>query len=181
MAEEGTDRTRLGKFLAGVGVVWGLLFFVANFFDFGGTPLGDILGFFGDSLFFPIVLIFSGRAMARRGKRGSLDEVLRTLGSRPQESNSKTTPPILPGQTTRSPQSTQRSAPTSGPAPAPKRRPAPKPAPVEPDLDELAASIGFDEVKDLPRKQSGAKPADFKPKTSEEMIAEARKKYNKDG
>ncbi|MCZ6740005.1 MAG: hypothetical protein O7C01_09610 [Actinobacteria bacterium] len=152
-------RNRLGRILSTVGSVWIALYFIARFFDFGGTPLGDILESFGSSFFVPILLLFAGRTIQRRSRRTSLEDASM---SSPE---SQSTPPPAP-----------RPAP-SRPAPPP---PVIKPAPVDPapvDMDELAEAIGFDaseETTSLPGVEVEG------PKTSAEMIADAHRRYEND-
>lgn len=168
--EERNSQARLGKILSAVGSIWILLFFVANFFDVGGTALGDILGFFGNSFFIPIALLFAGRVVRRRSGQ-------------------------LPGRTTvptqqRPPQreATQR-RPVAKPAPKAVSKPAPSPSPVEPDVEELAVAIGFEEETPEPEPDRGRDVREdqfkaryepsYKAKSSDEMIAEARKRLKK--
>lgn len=147
-------RNRLGRILSTVGSVWIALYFIARFFDFGGTPLGDILESFGSTFFVPILLLFAGRTIQRRSRRTSVEDASMS-----------------------SPES--QSTPPPAPHPAP-RRPAPpppviKPAPV--DMDELAEAIGFDaseETTSLPDVEVEG------PKTSAEMIADAHRRYEND-
>jgi len=152
-------RNRLGRILSTVGSVWIALYFIARFFDFGGTPLGDILESFGSSFFVPILLLFAGRTIQRRSRRTSVEDASM---SSPE---SQSTPPPAP-----------RPAP-SRPAPPP---PVIKPAPVDPapvDMDELAEAIGFDaseETTSLPELEVEG------PKTSAEMIADAHRRYEND-
>ena len=149
----------MGRILSTVGSVWIALYFIARFFDFGGTPLGDILESFGSTFFVPILLLFAGRTIQRRSRRTSVEDA---LGSKPE---SQSTPPPAP-----------RPAP-SRPAPPP---PVIKPAPVDPapvDMDELAEAIGFDaseETTSLPDVEVEGQ------KTSAEMIADAHRRYEND-
>lgn len=152
-------RARLGRILSGIGSVWFVLYFMSRFINVGGTPLGDILAFFGSSFFIPLILVFSGRAIRRRSRRVSVEDALGSPND-PSEQQDQPSPP---------------------PAPRPvQRRPAPPP-PVEPasvDEDELAEAIGFE-----PSEESVSSPdievEDVGPKTSAEMIAEAHRKFNK--
>ncbi|MCH7900968.1 MAG: hypothetical protein IH818_08640 [Acidobacteria bacterium] len=152
-------RNRLGRILSTVGSVWIALYFIARFFDFGGTPLGDILESFGSTFFVPILLLFAGRTIQRRSRRTSVEDASM---SSPE---SQSTPPPAP-----------RPAP-SRPAPPP---PVIKPAPVDPapvDMDELAEAIGFDaseETTSLPDVEVEGQ------KTSAEMIADAHRRYEND-
>lgn len=152
-------RNRLGRILSTVGSVWIALYFIARFFDFGGTPLGDILESFGSSFFVPILLLFAGRTIQRRSRRTSVEDA---LGSKPE---SQSTPPPAP-----------RPAP-SRPAPPP---PVIKPAPVDPapvDMDELAEAIGFDASEETPSLPDVEVEG---PKTSAEMIADAHRRNEND-
>lgn len=156
-------RARLGRILSGIGSVWFALYFVSRLVDVGGTPLGDILAFFGSSFFIPLMLLFAGRSIRKRSRRVSVEDALGTPKD-PSEQQNQPTPPSMPP-----------------PAPRPvQRRPAPPP-PVEPepvDMDELAEAIGFD-----PSDHSDAVPDlmddTSKPMTSEEMITEAHRRFNK--
>ncbi|MFB3050724.1 MAG: hypothetical protein ACE1Z0_01915, partial [Acidimicrobiia bacterium] len=83
-------RNRLGRILSTVGSVWIALYFIARFFDFGGTPLGDFLESFGSSFFVPILLLFAGRTIQRRSRRTSVEDASM---SSPE---SQSTPPPAP-------------------------------------------------------------------------------------
>lgn len=179
-------QARFGRILSAVGSIWIVLFVVANFFDVGGTPLGDILRFFGDSFFVPIALLFAGRAIRRRS------------GEMPQRTT-------MAEQRQPQRQAAQR-RPAAKPAPRPERKPIsttegkvatptesktkPMPTPAEPDIEELAVAIGFDDktAAEPPSERPGSANKDqFKPryeptyksKSSEEMINEARKRLKK--
>ncbi len=154
-------RARLGRILSGIGSVWFVLYFVSRLINVGGTPLGDILAFFGSSFFIPLILVFAGRSIRRRSRRVSVEDALGSPND-PFEQQNQLTPP---------------------PAPRPvQRRPAPPP-PVEPapvDADDLAKAIGFD-----PSEETASLPdievEEVRPKSSAEMIAEAHRRFNKDG
>lgn len=156
--EERSQRgSSFGRVLSGIGSLWAVLFVVANFFDVGGTVLGDILGFFGESFFIPIALIFAGRAVTRR--------------SRPRPS------PVL----TR-PEPEQRQRPVETVPPPAQRKVRPQPIVMSsPDIDELEAAIGFDDQSIVSRPGQDNKDQfkaryepTHRPKSSDEMIAEAR-------
>lgn len=148
---------RWGRILSAVGSVWIVLYFIARSFDFGGTPLGDILESFGSTLFVPILLLFAGRSIKRRSRRASVED------------------PLTPR-----PESQSRPLPApSRPAPPP---PVVKPAPDEPasvDMDELAEATGFDASEETPSLPDVEVEAD-RPKTSAEMIADAHRLNKKD-
>ncbi len=155
-------RNRWGKILSTVGSVWIVLYFIARSFDFGGTPLGDILESFGSTFFVPILLLLAGRSMQRRSRRTRVEDPLTP------RTESQSTPPPAPS----------RPAP-----PPPVVKPAPvKPAPVKPapvDMDELAEVIGFDASEEAPSLPDVEVEAD-RPKTSTEMIADAHRRNKKD-
>jgi hypothetical protein len=155
-------RNRWGRILSTVGSVWIVLYFIARSFDFGGTPLGDILESFGSTFFVPILLLLAGRSMQKRSRRTSVED---PLTPRPE---TQSRPPPAP-----------RPAPSR---PAPPPPPVVKPAPVEPapvDMDELAEAIGFDASEETPSLPDGEVEAD-RPKTSAEMIADAHRRNKKD-
>jgi hypothetical protein len=159
------SRKRLGKILSVAGAIWIVLYAVSNFVNAGGTPLGNVLGFFGENLFFPVALLFSGRAIRRQADRGG----------GVSQSKTQRTPPILTLDQPPSPP--QRPAPRPAPRPKPKVAPPPPPIAATPDIEELAEAIGFD---DLDSKAGAPDPtSSHTPKSSEEMIAEARKKLNR--
>lgn len=154
-------RNRWGKILSTVGSVWIVLYFIARSFDFGGTPLGDILESFGSTFFVPILLLLAGRSMQRRSRRTRVEDPLTT------STESQSTPPPAP-----------RPAPSRPAPPPPVVKPAPvKPAPV--DTDELAEAIGFDASEEAPSLPDVEVEAD-RPQTSAEMIADAHRLNKKD-
>lgn len=165
------SKKRLARILSGVGAIWIALFIVSNVVNAGGTPIGDVLAFFGDNLFFPIALLFSGRVVRRQTERDT--------GKAPESSSRRTPPIVSPGASQPRP---QRSAPQARPVPkpeAPKQRtPSPSVTPAAPDIDELAKAVGFDELDETITQPD--RGSSYTPKSSEEMIAEARKKLARD-
>lgn len=161
-----TDRdtkTRLGRILYAIGSVWIALYFAARFFDVGGTPLGDFLAFFGSSFFIPVVLLFVGRTMQKRGRRVSTEEPVE-----PQHAHTESPLPH-----------TDRPMPTARPAPprSEPRQPVSDPEPV--DMDELAEAIGFD-ISGEDQIMPAIDDVDTRPPTSDEMIADAHRLYEED-
>lgn len=134
-----------------MGALWAGLFFAANFFDVGGTPVGDVLGFFGQSLFFPIALVFAGRVISRRARRPSVEEAPDAPEPKPQQRPAQRTPP------------------------PPTRRPAPPPPVAEPEIEKLEEAIGFSEP--MSRPETTTQQPSHMPKSSDEMIAEARERF----
>lgn len=163
------SRKRLAKILSSLGAIWIALFIVSNVVNAGGTPLGNVLGFFGDNLFFPIALLFSGRAINRRAQRGGARRGL-------PESRTQRTPPTL------TPDLPSKQPPRPAPRPAPRPKPSvaqpPSSITAPPDIDDLAEAIGFDDL-DSTAAEPDLAPS-HTPKSSEEMIAEARKKLSRD-
>lgn len=147
------SRLRLGKIITGIGSVWIALFFASRFINVGGTPLGDVLAFFGSNLFIPIALLFTGRAIKRRSRQVSVEDAVDT--------------PTV-----------EKERPKPAPSRPVERRPAPpSPDPKPVDMDELAEAIGFDPSDDMEVDPDGMDRR-TKPKTSEEMIAEAHHRYD---
>ncbi len=165
-------RNRWGRILSTVGSVWIVLYFIARSFDFGGTPLGDILESFGSTFFVPILLLLAGRSMQKRSRRTSVED---PLTPRPE---SQSTPPPAPSRPAPPP-------PVLKPAPVKPASVKPasvKPASVKPasvDMDELAEAIGFDASEETPSLPDGEVEAD-RPQTSAEMIADAHRRNKKD-
>ena len=176
MAEERPDLRALSKLLTGAGIAWLVLFIVANSGRAGGTPLGDALGFFGESVFVPFALVLGGRAVGRRAKR---DETAAAL--KPKQAPHAPAPP--------------RAADASGPSSskaaggldelagvfgleAEALEPGPPEAPtVSPVTDAekpTARHLGAPQ-RPQPSAAAAEEPT-HKPKTSGEMIAEARER-----
>ena len=155
---EADSRLRLGKIISGIGSVWIALYFVSRFLNVGGTPLGDILAFFGSNFFIPIALLFTGRAIKRRSRQVSVDDALGSQTVAPEQLKPA---PSRPAE--------------SRPSPAP-RKAAPEPV----DMDELAEAIGFDS-SDQSEAVSDMTDDSVIPMTSEEMIADAHRRYDSDG
>jgi len=168
MAEE-TSPSRLGSILRTVGYLWLVLFFLGAAITASGV-MGDVLNFFRSTLIFPIILIFAGRAINRRARRSTLDEAL------------------------------DRQPASAGPSSAPttlRRRPAstrPKP---QASSERTTAAVHRREMEDMAEMHEGAtgdEPGDhlkaieelleremtYRPKTSEEMIAEAHRRWNRE-
>jgi hypothetical protein len=160
------DRRRigLGRVISILGAIWLGLFFLTGTGLFGSNPFTTIV--LGMGAFFPIALLFVGRIIRKRE--------------------------------TRTPVEIEQPPP---PAPRPSSRPRPHPQPQTrpPDpaaLEDSAEAIKFEKVeemhdptdsepKHMPRSQpmsmhenveSIAEDAD--PMTSEEMLAEAKKRYS---
>jgi hypothetical protein len=182
--EESTGQSRLGRFFSFLGYAWGLLYLASNFLNAGGTPLGDFLAFFGSSFFIPLVLIFSGRTFRKRAERHDSDE----LESNPTPSSRKPVRQFSEQSTTKS----KPVGPIIMPTPSPTKTwpevgsssshsPPPRSSGAEPSRP--ASSRQSDELPpvedilepDLDLFDTG-RQGEFKPKTSEEMIAEAKKR-----
>lgn len=167
MADERQATEGFGRILSGIGTAWAVLFFAARFIPAGGTPLGDLLDFFGSSLFIPIALIFAGRVVTRRGQRGDVES----------------SPPVSQPTPTRPSRPPLQSRPQ--PTPAVKKPPPSQPKverePVsQPREEDLAAATGF-RFDDEPTNVQGTveRTPSHKPLSSAERIAEARKRLGR--
>jgi len=184
MAEERPDLRALSRLLTGAGVGWLVLFAVANFARVGGTPLGDALAFFGESVFIPFALVLGGRAVGRRATRdettappkpkpaprapappfkaaGRLDEIARALGlegerHEPGPPEKPTAPPV-----------TAADRPTAPPVTAAEK----------PTVPPVRVSGGSRPDRAAPRPEAGDDERSHKSKTSEEMVTEARERF----
>ena len=156
--------SRLGNTLRRIGYAWLVLFFVANLVVVPGV-IGELIRFFGSNLIIPILLIVAGRVINRRFR-----------GERREE----------PASGFPSPQPS---------APAPPPRPQPRPMSAKPE--RTTAAVHRREMEDMAEAHEGIrgdKPGDhmkaveelldkemsYKPKTSEEMIAEAHRRWNRE-
>ncbi len=157
MTDDTEQKAPRGRLLTTLGYV---AFFIVIF---GRNIIGDAAGLF---LLPALVLMFIGRATTRRERRRPKPEAGRTSGS----AASRQAPRPAPAQ----------------PTPKPKRRPSipsPDPAKVEADLEKTLASL---RTEPEPEVEVSAvadteESRDFQPKTSAEMIEEARKRFNKPG
>ena len=193
MAEERPDLRALSKLLTAAGVGWLVLFAVANFARVGGTPLGDALAFFGESVFIPFALVLGGRAVGRRAKRdeaaappepkpaprapappraarapappskaaGGFDEIARALGLEgegyePGPPQKPTEPPVRAAEKPTAPPVTAAEKPTAPP---------------------VRVSGGSRPDRAAPRPEADDDERSPKPKTSEEMVTEARERF----
>lgn len=154
-----------------IGYVWLALFFVGNLVFVPGV-IGELIRFFSSNLIFPILLIFAGAVLRRRARTDHSEQG----SSRPRPSD---LPPT-----------------SSGPSPAPSpSRTRPKPMTAKPSRS--TAAVHRREMEEMARAHQGIqgdKPEDhmkaveeildkemsYKPKSSEEMIAEARRRWNRE-
>jgi hypothetical protein len=168
MAEE-TTPSRLGSILTTVGYLGLFLCFRGAARTARGV-LGDVLSFFRSTLIFPIILIFAGRAINRRARRSTLDEAL------------------------------DRQPATAGPSSSPtprRRRPASIRSKPVPSAERTTEAVHRREMEDMAEMHQGARgdePGDhlkaieellekemsYRPRTSEEMIAEAHRRWNRE-
>ena len=170
MAENG-DASRLGRVLYIIGILWVAMVFISGAIPAGGTPLGDILAFLRSSFFIGIALIFFGRTLTRRARRARGDDVFGTQPERPRRVERP-----APRRPAPPPPSTTASRPTF------QVEPLPEPGPV--DTDRLAEVLGpgTDDEAGADEPADSAPPAEGEhhPKTSAEMIEEARRRLSND-
>lgn len=160
-------RARFGRVISSVGYLWVVLFFASNFFDTRGTGIDRFLGFFGDSFFIPIMLIFGGRTLNRRARR---------LGRPSSEGESE----MEPSQHQARPPMERQPLPPTPPAQDPIIFETVETANVDADvdIDELAAAIGIDS-SDEPI-ETTMPPLEFddgESRSSEDLIREAHEKW----
>ena len=153
--EDDRRRIGLGRIISVVGAIWLGLFFLTRTGLFGSNPFTTII--LGMGAFFPIAMLFVGRIIRRRAS--------------PRPVEIEQSPPPTP-------------RPTSRPRPQPQTRP---PDPVNPE--DLADAIRFEKAEEMPEHiESGPMPMsmheevesvakDADQMTSEEMVAEAKKRY----
>jgi hypothetical protein len=168
-----------GAILVTIGVVMFAFVLIANAL---ALPTNPVLRLLQEFIFVPIILIFAGRAMQRRAKRGTAPE-----------------PAPVRTPTTQQQRSTQRRAQQQA-GPVPERRPR-----TEPDLTLEEILRGESDVVPIPPPKSPARPRgartgsavdrsheaiqpkssqsyrdSFQPKTSAEMIAEAKRRLRRE-
>ena len=165
---------RLGTVLSAIGFAWFLLAILADMGALSelGLPRELIAGLRGN-FFTPVILIIAGRSMRKRAKR-------RAEQGEPQ-----------------SPRPAPRPAPIPAPRPAPRHTPSPQASRPKPDQSEASgepttqrhdvvsleeALAGLEpetEPAEESASQSDAEQLDG-PKTSAEMLDEARRKWGSD-
>ena len=190
MAEERPDLRALSKLLTGAGVGWLVLFAVANFARVGGTPLGDALAFFGESVFIPFALVLGGRAVGRRAKRDEAAAPPNPAPRAPAPPKPAPRAPAPPGAA-RAPAPPSKAAgrldeiagvlglegERHGPGPPEKPAAPPVTAAEKPTAPSVRVSGGSPPDYTAPRPEAGDDEPSPKPKTSEEMVAEARERF----
>ena len=164
-----TDREQspsatLGRILSGIGFLW---FLFAVLWGLGLIEAlgvsGPVASNVGGTIFPAIILIAVGRILRRRGQAGE-DSIRPNVSRAPQP----LTPPILPGSEPRFDVPTPVSRPTLRPQP---RTPTPPKTVVEP-VDVAPAGV----PSTGPRTQD-LDPTPGSPKTSQEMIEEAHRRW----
>jgi hypothetical protein len=180
MAEQRSG-SRLGGFLKLAGYLWFVFFLVGNLVAVRGT-MGDVLAFFAGNLIFPIVLIFAGAAINRRVRRSTLDEALdrqpasaepssspmpsrrRPAPSKPNRQNERTTAAVHRREMEEQHEREMEDMHERGMEPLHERG-------TDGDMhtDQMMA------IEELLEKEMS-----YRPKTSEEMIAEAHRRWSRD-
>lgn len=152
---------RLGRVITIVGYLWVLLFLLSTFFIIPGQ-IGDILdGVFGASLLIPLVLIIAGRIVARNARRTGNDEVFGGIEGQQPVRPAATTPPPAREQSERVRELERRTPTSSIGEPEPEAR----------AVAELAGNLE-EEIRKQAAEMSGQK-------SSDDMIAEAHRRWNK--
>jgi len=180
MAEERPDLRALSKLLTGAGVGWLVLFAVASFARVGGTPLGDALAFFGESVFIPFALVLGGRAVGRRAKRDEAAAPPKPAPRAPAPPGAAR-PPAPPfkaaGRLDEIAGVLGLEGERYGPGPPEKPVAPPVTAAEKPTAPPVRVSGGSPPDYTAPRPEAGDDDPSPKPKTSEEMVAEARERF----
>ena len=150
-----------GRLLTTFGLVWLVLFFVANSGAIGNSGFSRAVLQAG--LFFPLIVLFVGRRLNRSGRRTSRTE--------------ETPTPPAPRPRRRVPE-------PRVPKPATARKPDPIVVPQTSD-DDLAAAIGFDDSGAKSDQSETAaevksEPMEEQPMSSKDMIADARRQLDLD-
>lgn len=155
--DERDPRAVVGRVISTVGWVWGILFMSSRFFASIPPPIGDVLAFFGTSFWIPAGLVFVGRALKGKPVPDSEDEPV-VIRPRPPVA-----PPVkAPTLPTEPPKAEPRPAAKYEPKPAAKSEPKPV----------------FEDPNSMELPDMTVKPT-YKPKSSEEMLAEAKQKLNR--
>ncbi len=154
------DRRRigLGRVISILGATWLGLFFLTNTGLFGSNPFTTII--LGMGAFFPIAMLFVGRIIRRRGS--------------PRPIEIEQSPP-----------------PTPRPSSRPRPHPQPQTRPPDPvTLEDSAEAIKFEKMEEMHHPTDSERmpmsmhenveliAEDADPMTSEEMVAEAKKRYS---
>lgn len=147
--EDQRKRIGLGRIISTLGIVWFGLFFAARSGLFGSNPFTTVI--LGMGALFPLVLMFAGRVIRRRSKRTPVESV-------------------------------EPAPPRPRPTPPPQRqRPAPDPVTVEERADTVKSKRPEETLEPIETEPvSSPMPIETEigGMTSEEMVAEAKKRYS---
>ena len=169
----------LGRVLTFIGVVWLLIVVLAGMglvSEFG--PAGGVIAWVGGSFIPALLLLAAGRALRRRARSMDGDDTVvipttvpgkRVPTTRPESTRPVATPPVIPG----------RAPPTSRPTPR-QLDPLPPPATTPPSGLEDVIPPPVDpspEPKPVIAPPPAADRSTGRPKTSRELVEEARKKW----
>lgn len=181
----------MGRALTWIGAAWMALIVlgIGGMLSEGGA-LGEVGDFIAGGFVPALVLLGAGRAIKNRagagkGGKGSGEVVLGTPPqAKKEKAKSAPTPPILPGQSPQPVQKPPEPKPVQKkPEPKPKERPVPSRT-----LEEVLAEQGLDLDEEptesarqptVPHEYEKTMPSSVEhpPKTSQEMIEEARRKW----
>jgi hypothetical protein len=169
----------LGRVVTLFGVAWLVVVVLAGMglvSEFG--PAGGVLAWLGGSFIPALILLAAGRAIRRRARTMDGNDTVaiptnipgkRVPSTRPESTRPVVTPPVIPGRT----------PPASRPIPR-QLDPLPPPSTPRPSsLEEVIpppADTG-PEPKPVPPPPPAVDPTTVRPKTSRELVEEARKKW----
>lgn len=178
----------LGRALTFLGIVWiGIVVLVSIGVVSDGAVGGGFLAGIGGSIIPGILLLAAGRGLRRRAKmmEGQPGPVPVAQPPLPEKRvpTSRSEPTATTGPTVMTPPRLPSSEPS---APAPQAKPAPRPPdpvlPARRDVTRRLEEVIPPRDDDLADKANQTLPIDFKPpppKTSQELIEEARRKWGR--
>ncbi len=153
----------------------GSLLAALGFLIFGAVLAAGFFGrripFFSENLFLPILMIFVGRAIARRSRSRADREPSPTMAP-PHRTPTAPPPTRRPAPPRPSEATVPRSKTETEEAPASPRPTTSRPA-KQPD-EELPPVVAS-----RPLRKAGTPKSGYQPKTSEEMIAEAKERLSR--
>lgn len=164
------DRSAFGGILVTIGTV---LFILAIVSSAAGLQLGPISRILQEYIFIPLIMIFAGRSMIRRARRQTPTVA---GGEQPERRNrledfQRWAEEQLEGPRPQTPQTQSQQSQTPQPTPpqprnVERKREAPRPTMSDPPPPLYVPPV---------------KPEGFVPKTSEEMIADAKRRIQSKG
>ena len=177
----------LGRALTFLGIVWiGIVILVSIGVVSDGAVGGGFLAGIGGSIIPGLLLLAAGRGLRRRAKMMEGQPGPVPVAQPPVPEKRVPTSRSEPGTATGPTVKTPPLLPSSEPFPAPQAKPAPRPPepalPARRDVTRRLEDVIPPLDDDLADKANQSPPIDFKPpppKTSQELIEEARKKWGR--